>query len=79
MRCPTKAASLARSPLGPRRHEQGCHVAAQVRDTAGAKQHYIDARLVPRVTIGGLDQVGGASIMNKKAERIVGHGERRVD
>jgi hypothetical protein len=44
-------------PIGIRqgRLEEGRHVAAQVRGVAGAEQHHVDARLVSRVTVGGLD------------------------
>ena len=49
------------------------------RGTTSTADDVINARFVPRVTIGGLDEVGGASVMDKKAERIVGLGERWVD
>ena len=61
------------------RLEQGRHVAAQVRRVAGPEQHDIDAGFVARVTVGGIDQIGSAAVVNQKAQRIVSGAQRWVD
>src|SRR5580704_13823473 len=52
-------------PIGlrQRRLEQRGDIGAQMRGVAGAEQHDVDARLMARKPVGGLDHVGGAGLM----------------
>ena len=61
---------LARSASGSGGSQQRRDVASQMPGVAGAEQHHVHAGLVAREPIRRLGDVGGAAVVDEKAERL---------